>query len=109
MASIFCQSAINVGGSGKEFEQTVYINATGWGAENPADRRGGLQSGKGLRGGVCMGLSIMYIAARADWSVFKNAIVTPGGLAHVRGLMNFHNESDRVGSINFGNLRKVYA
>lgn len=97
MANVFTQSAQNVGGSGTDFEQSVYINAAGWGASDPKQRRGAITSGSGHKGGVCMAVSFIYLASRGSWSVFKNTLVTPGGLAFVRGMMNLSKEADRVG------------
>lgn len=98
MASAYHQSAVNLGGSCSDFEQAIYIHHTGWGAVNPSERRGALVSGAGLRGGVCMGLSSLWIACRGDWRVFKNTYATPGGMAIVRGFMNLHSETARVGT-----------
>jgi hypothetical protein len=97
MSNVYTLSAVNCGGTGTEFEQTVYINAAGWGAADPKQRRGAMVAGTGHRGGVCMGLSFVYLASRGSWSVFKNTIASPGGLAFVRGVMNLSKEADRVG------------
>ena len=97
MSNVFTQSAVALRGSGTDFEQTVYINAAGWGAADPKQRRGAQTSGTGHKGGVCMGLSLVYLASRGSWSVFKNTLVSPGGLAFVRGVMNLSKEADRVG------------
>lgn len=64
--------------------------------------------GKGLGEGCCSALSAMYVGSRADWSVFKNIIQTPGGKAHVRGLQNLNITSGKLGSFNFKNLFEVY-
>ncbi|GAA5182376.1 hypothetical protein GCM10025771_31520 [Niveibacterium umoris] len=108
MASVYAQSATNLGGSCSEFEQTVYINATGWNDPDPKKRGGAFQAGKGLGDGVCSALSAMYLGSRADWSVFKNAIVSPGGLAHIRGLQNLNIHAGNIGSFNFDNISQVY-
>lgn len=84
MASLFHQSAVNIGGSCQDFVQSQYITQ-----KMPPH----------LKGGVCLGLSAMYMASNADWSIFKNIIATPGGMAHVRGFMNLQSEGLRVGSI----------
>jgi hypothetical protein len=97
MANVFTQYAEGLHGSGVDFEQTVYINSAGWGAADPKQRRGAQTSGTGHRGGVCMGVSLLYLACRGSWSVFKNTVITPGGLAFVRGVMNLSKEADRVG------------
>jgi YopT-type cysteine protease-like protein len=98
MPSVYHQSATNIGGSCQEFDQSIYIHHTGWGAANPAHRKGAVTSGEGLRGGVCMGLSALWLACRGDWSVFKNTYATSGGMAIVRGFMNLHKETARIGT-----------
>lgn len=105
MSNVFTQSAQIVGGTGTDFEQSVYINAAGWGAADPKQRRGAQTSGAGHKGGVCMAVSFIYLASRGSWSVFKNTIVTPGGLAFVRGMMNLSKEADRVGGYTSDNHR----
>lgn len=77
------------GGTASEFDQGDYIEK--W-----------IQAGKmspQLEGGVCQGLSAMWIASRADWAVFKNIIQTPGGVSHVRGFMNLQHAAVSVGSL----------
>jgi hypothetical protein len=89
MPSSFSASAVGLGGSCNEFTQKDYISFNQWDAPDPKDRQGAIQEGLGLKGGVCFGLSVVYLASHGDWSVFRNTIASPGGLAHVRGLMNF--------------------
>lgn len=83
------QLAGQLGGSGNDFKQADYIDK--WIAEG--------KMSDSLRGGVCQGLSAMYIASRADWSVFKNIVQTPGGVAHVRGFMNLQRHGIDIGSL----------
>jgi hypothetical protein len=52
-----------------------------------------------LKNGVCQALVVMWMASKADWSVFTNIIKTPGGKAHVRGFMNLQHEGIRVDSL----------
>ena len=52
-----------------------------------------------LKNGVCQSLVAMWMASRADWSVFRNTVKTPGGKAHVRGFMNLQKEGIRVDSL----------
>lgn len=52
-----------------------------------------------LKNGVCQSLVAMWMASRADWSVFTNIVKTPGGKAHVRGFMNLQKEGIRVNSL----------
>ena len=53
-----------------------------------------------LRNGVCQSLVAMWMASRANWSVFTNVVKSPGGKAHVRGFMNLQHEGIRIQSIN---------
>jgi hypothetical protein len=98
MPSAFNQSAVSLGGACTDFGQKIYIHHTGWGASNPKHRQGASTSGAGLAGGVCMGLSSLWMASRGDWSVFKNTSTSSGGMAIVRGFMNLHQETARVGT-----------
>ena len=95
MASAFVDDAVRLGGGGHAFGQKDYISANKWDAARPEDCGGALQGGRGLKGGVCLVLSALYLASKGDWSVFRNAMVSPGGLAHVRGLMNIQDEATR--------------
>jgi hypothetical protein len=88
MPGSFRSSATALGGACSDFKQKDYISANKWDAPNPMDRQGAIQKGSGLKCGVCLGLSAIYLASHGDWSVFLNTISSPGGLAHVRGFMN---------------------
>jgi len=97
MLNVFCQSALNIGGSCHEFEQAVYINATGMGAANVKDRKGAQVRGAGHRGGVCMALSMEWMSVKGNWDGFLSKIVSPLGQAEVRGYMNLSKEADNTG------------
>jgi hypothetical protein len=98
MPGVYHQSAVNIGGSCDDFEQTVYINATGWGSPNVSQRRGARTAGEGLKSGVCMALSATYLSKRGDFAAFKERLATPDGMAWIRGMMNLSHEGDRTGA-----------
>lgn len=106
MASLYAQSATNIGGSCEEFVQTDFIAAQGWGDKDPKKRGGALTAGNGFSDGVCLGLSILYVGCRADWSIFKQMIKSPGGLAHIRGMMNFQSVFREGGNQAMGTIEK---
>jgi hypothetical protein len=99
MASVYNQAAVNCGGSCEEFDQTIYINATGWGNPNIKSRGGALVTGEGLKGGVCMALSSVYLSKKGNFVDFKTYLASPGGLAWIRGMMNLFSEGCRVGGV----------
>ncbi|HEX4321798.1 MAG TPA: YopT-type cysteine protease domain-containing protein [Acidobacteriaceae bacterium] len=86
-----------LGGTAREFDQTVAIKAAGWGSSNVSNRGGAWVSGNGLAGGVCQGLILLYIANRGDWDAFLTKFVSSSGMAMVRGAMNLNLEADRTG------------
>jgi Yersinia/Haemophilus virulence surface antigen len=106
MPNTFIQSAINLGGGGDEFDQSIAIRAAGWGDSNPKNRGGAWQGGNGLEGGVCQGLVLLYIGCGANWQTFITKFVSPSGMAMVRGAMNLNKEADRTGA--FGSGAKVW-
>ena len=89
-----------------EFDQTVYIAAQGWGDADPKKRKGALTTGKGFADGVCMGLSILWVGCRGDWSIFNQMLKSPGGLAHIRGMMNFQSVFREGGNQSMGTIEK---
>ena len=80
----FAELASNWGATSSTWDQSEYID------ENMPPH---------LKNGVCQSLVCMWMASRADWSVFTNIVKTPGGKAHVRGFMNLQKEGIRVDSL----------
>ncbi|MFC5862938.1 YopT-type cysteine protease domain-containing protein [Acidicapsa dinghuensis] len=102
MPNNFVQSAINWGGSGDEFNQSIAIQAAGWGSKNPKNRGGAWTGGNGLEGGVCQGLVLLYIGSNGNWQNFLTRFTSPSGMAMVRGAMNLSKEADRTGAFGTG-------
>jgi len=101
-----------LGGTAREFDQTVAIKAAGWGSSNVASRGGAWASGTGLSGGVCQGLVLLYVANGGDWDAFLTKFVSPSGMAMVRGAMNLNLEADRTGAFGravWSNFRDMLA